>query len=597
MENILSVADRGELKAHLGTLTVDELKVRLGVIAPAKPKTIRKELLIDSLMSEFNVATLQRFYESMSGLEQAALQEALHHTRGMFDYRRFAAKYGTVPTVKARYGGAQELTAALQLFFYWVKGAGCESMPPALQKLMLPWVPAPVADTLQTLALPEPLTDGMHLAERELRALGELHALLGSLAQGKLSLSAKTGMPSLALLRTLSGQLEEYYPQQPCDDAQGAQHIKAFGWLQLLRAASWVDTREGRLSLNTAGRSILGLPLQEVARHLWSDWLSQGPLDEFSRIEAIKGQGGKGKAGLTRVVDRRLQCARALAQCPVGEWVEFADFSRFVLCAGFQFEITTDPWALYICDAHYGSLGYQGFDWDLMQGRYLRCLLLEYAATLGMIDLVYRSPQGALDDYQHTWGGQDLDCLSRYDGLFYFRLTQLGAYVLGLTPAYAAAQESSVTALSVAKDHRLVFTAAPQPAEGLLLEQHARMLSATVWQLSQDKILGLLEAGGDMQALRQFIEKRDPQPYLPPATERLLAQCEARAGAVKFAARVLLLTCQDGATAGEIASHPLFPAWAQAVGEAQLLIPEHKLAVFRDLLHSMGYGMPATQPD
>jgi hypothetical protein len=531
VENILSGADRGELKAHFGAMTVDELKMRLGVLAPAKPKVLRKELLIDSLMSELNAATLMSFYESLSGLEQAALQEALHHTRGKFDYRRFAAKYGTVPTVKTRYGGAQELSAPLQLFFYPVKGASCEAMPPALQQLMLPWLPAPIADTLHTLVLPAPLADGLQLAEREVGALSELRALLTGLAQGKLSLSAKTGMPSLALLRTLSAQLEEYYPQQPCEDAQGAQHIKAFGWLQLLRAASWVGAREGRLSLNVAGRSMLSLPLQEVAKQLWSDWLTQGPLDEFSRIETIKGQGGKGKAGLTRVADRRLQCARAFAQCPVGEWVDFATFSRFVLCAGFQFEITVDPWALYICDAHYGSLGYQGFDWNLMQGRYLRCLLLEYAATLGMVDLVYRSPQGALDDFQHTWGGQDLDCLSRYDGLVYFRLTPLGAYVLGLTPGYAAAEESAVTALSVRQDHRLAFTAVPQPAECLLLEQHAQMLSATVWQLSQDKILSLLEAGGDMQALREFIDRRDPQPYLPPATERLLTQCAARAGA------------------------------------------------------------------
>jgi hypothetical protein len=44
-------------------------------------------------------------------------------------------------------------------------------------------------------------------------------------------------------------------------------------------------------------------------------------LDEFNRIEAIKGQTGKGKGGLTAVAGRRAAIAAALRECPAHAWI------------------------------------------------------------------------------------------------------------------------------------------------------------------------------------------------------------------------------------------------------------------------------------
>ncbi|MGH3604645.1 MAG: hypothetical protein ACRDQI_11545 [Pseudonocardiaceae bacterium] len=72
-------------------------------------------------------------------------------------------------------------------------------------------------------------------------------------------------------------------------------------------------------------------------------------------------------------------------------------------------------WKLYLVDAHYGSLGYDGFHrWEILEGRYTLAVLFEYAGTLGLLDLDYVHPTGARDDFQDNWGGDDLDALSRY---------------------------------------------------------------------------------------------------------------------------------------------------------------------------------------
>jgi len=84
-----------------------------------------------------------------------------------------------------------------------------------------------------------------------------------------------------------------------------------------------------------------------------------------------------------------------------------------------------------------------------LQGRYTLCLLFEYAATLGLIYVAYIAPYYARSDYSSNWGGDQLEYLSRYDGLQYLRLTPLGAWCLGITEQYTAAEPEQGTVLRV----------------------------------------------------------------------------------------------------------------------------------------------------
>ncbi|MCU0782244.1 MAG: hypothetical protein MUF04_14250 [Akkermansiaceae bacterium] len=91
--------------------------------------------------------------------------------------------------------------------------------------------------------------------------------------------------------------------------------------------------------------------------------------------------------------------------------------------------MSPDPWKLYIDDRQYGALGFTGFGgWNVLQDRYRLYLLMEYAATLGLIDIAYGLPEQARP--VDNWG---MDCyawLSRYDGFSAFRVTALGQYCL-----------------------------------------------------------------------------------------------------------------------------------------------------------------------
>ena len=41
--------------------------------------------------------------------------------------------------------------------------------------------------------------------------------------------------------------------------------------------------------------------------------------------------------------------------------------------------------------------------WEILQARYALCVLFEYAATLGLIDVAYVPPADAREDFRRLW--------------------------------------------------------------------------------------------------------------------------------------------------------------------------------------------------
>jgi hypothetical protein len=197
-----------------------------------------------------------------------------------------------------------------------------------------------------------------------------------------------------------------------------------------------VSRREGatgvRLELTPRGRAVLAGPSYADLAALWDRWLRSVSTDELSRVEAIKGQ--RKPSTLTPAVRRRAAVAAALGTLEPGAWTDIDELfgllrtQRPPLMAA---RSLLTLWRLYIADSYYGSLGHAGpRAWDILEGRYALCVLFEYAATAGLIDVAYADPRGARDDYRALWGADQYAYLSRYDGLLAVRVNELGAAIL-----------------------------------------------------------------------------------------------------------------------------------------------------------------------
>jgi hypothetical protein len=289
-------------------------------------------------------------------------------------------------------------------------------------------------------------------------ALSNLVGVLGLAADAQLRCSAATRCPWVSTVKLVEDVLVagDYYDV--------GQPIAAFAWPLLILTGGLAVLARGddpprpprealargddephslprprlegatgvRLELTPRGRAVLAGPSYADLGALWDRWLRSVSTDELSRVEAIKGQ--RRPSTLTPAVRRRAAVAAALGMLEPGAWTDIDELfgllrtQRPPLMAA---RSLLALWRLYIADSYYGSLGHAGPRvWDILEGRYALCVLFEYAATAGLIDVAYADPRGARDDYRALWGADQYAYLSRYDGLLAVRVNELGAAIL-----------------------------------------------------------------------------------------------------------------------------------------------------------------------
>ena len=605
------------LSAALQSLTTDVLKTLMDRLSTPKPRPTRKAQMIDAIKGRLSGDSLRRLWDGLDEIRKSAVSEVLHGPEGWFNPDQFKAKYGTLPSDLTAI--APRGSVPLRLFLYPEDRYGSPLVIPSdLAKRLRAFVPPPAEPALAARdALPEaieqrvpgyvpegetPKLRQVELQRRDMERSAplDLFTVMRLVDRGRVAVSATTRRPSAAAMQRIAEVLDggDFYDaaaKKKERSAQVAGPIKAFAWPLLLQAAKLAEPRGSKLALTKAGHAALGKPPAETLRRLWERWMKTTLLDEFNRIDDIKGQHrGKGRHAMTAAVNRRPVIVEALEACPVGRWVDFDEFSRFMQASLLDFSVTRDPWRLYIADSQYGSLGYAGYhEWSILQGRYLFCLLFEYAATLGLIDVAYVDPKDARSDFQHMWGADDLEFLSRYDGLQLFRLNPLGAYCLGIAETYESSVPAARTSLTVFPDRRLHAGAPLPPEERTLLETWANAESDDVWRLDRDRTLAAIEGGRAVDELREFLAARDDQP-LPETVEGFLRDVERRARALKTQGTALLLECADTGVADRLASDESTAKLCLRAGERHLVVRTQSEEAFRKAVRALGYGMPLT---
>jgi hypothetical protein len=417
-------------------------------------------------------------------------------------------------------------------------------------------------------------------------ALANLPAVLRLCQDGKLRCSATTRRPSAATVRAVADVLVggDFYP----DDA-----IAAFAWPLLLQAGGLARLDGTRLTLTPAGRKALGRPAHEAVRTIWERWPRHAPLDEFSRIEQIKGQ--KAAAALSAAGPRRQAAVAALRHCPPGVRIGVDDLFDAICRKGPQLSMARSErglWKLYIVDPEYGSLGYDGHhDFPVVEGRYLLAVLFEYAATLGLLDVEYVPADGARDDFRHMWGADWLPALSRYDGLLAVRLTALGAYATGQTSTYQpSAPAVPERGLQVLPNLDVVALADLPAAERLLLDAFARRSGDRVWTLSQAGLLAAVARGRTTDELVAFLADRAAH-GLPPAVRTLIEDVDRRRSQLRDLGLRRVVECADAQVATLLATDRSLRGLCTRIGERHLLIDPDGEAKARSALLRLGYPL------
>lgn len=621
---IPALPDLPTVERYLNGLNVDDLKWYGAAVARHLPT--RKGDLVRLLHRVLtDPAQIRQLWEQCTAVQQRVVAEVVHTLAGRYDTDRVEAKCpgASAPTNPRRYDGfgiifgsgprKKEATPYDLLFAYsYDQGT---FIPRDLVVLLKEIVPAPPPPAMRSQDEPPRLAETgnqqvpvpeIMMSATESAVVHDLAATLSLIHEGKVSVSASTRMPSLTTLRHLRPRLllGDYFPDQEYERAEDA--IRPLALIMLVQAAKWAapGASSSKLELTKSGQALLGAQLGAThIREVWQRWLKSDLLDELSRVRAIKGQQSKG-VRLTKPAERREKLLTVLRACPVGRWVEFDEFLRYMRAEG-ELPAVERIGSSGLAVAAYADFGWSGYGypryWDVVIGSYLRAVLWEYAATLGLIEIAYTRPEETPHDFGKLYGLDEYGgYLSRYDGLVGLRLTNLGAYVLGLTteytpPAVVSAEEAPL--LQVLPNLDIVITDASRVTalERSFLERIGIPESQNVYRLSRDHVLEATQHGLSVEQITAFLAAKSgvAENELPQTVRVFFQDLQQRRGALRESGKLLLLEADDPYLLTELAHSSALRAMVKLAtidGRTVLLVPEDRETAVRRHLRKLGYA-------
>jgi hypothetical protein len=598
----------------------DELQKRIRLLDVSardcpKRKADRVEYLRGYLLStglHFQIA-------QMSEAEQTMVADVVHNQSGYVDQARLLARYGSIPSgyLQAQpgywsqwYGQSKpkSVKSLLGLIFYR------QCIPVELRDRLKKLLPRPEQDRVTVTgsdALPTTVEGSSDSGElpvyrrnMELAAHQDLYTVLRLIDQGGISVSEKTHVASAASMNRISAELYEgdFFAEddEDMDDVyrDKLSPMRAYAWPLIVQAGGLAKRTGNKLQLSAKGRKVLQrkIPFEVAIAALYQSWRDKGKIDEFRRINRIKGQTRRGRghkgSGMTPPQERRHALEFQLQSGPAGEWMQVDEWFRYMQSSEEKIEITENPWALYLLDAEYGSLGYGGYhNFPILQGRYILVYLFEYLATLGMIDVAYSAPHGVRSDYHGNWGADQYVYLSRYDGLGWFRLNALGAFSLEMADEYRLQVPKMPPLLQATDELEFMLLRTPEPHERILLEQFAT-ISKDHLRLDAVRALLAIEQGGALVDLISLL-RQQADSKLPVEVEDLLDDLKTRTTSIRDAGGARIIECASEALARLVAESVETGKYCFYAGGGRIVVMENSWRNFRNGLRKVGYVLSA----
>ena len=541
---------------------------------------------------------LKFHFGRLSDIEKAAVQEAIFSPEGELDSIKFKAKYQQ----EAPIGRSLEWRSNGYLVDLFIVN---RHVPDDLGNLIIEFIKKPEKDCINySDELPKSIHLDIHekTVDRDLNvrntaaaAINNLETILRLVEGGKIKVSGKTGRPTLAAQKKLAKLLQEGDWYEEGDILGGIGHIQAFAWPVLLQGGGLAKADGSTLKLTNKGKKALKGNFPQIIKEAWGRWHNTKFLDEFSRVDKIKGQKSSRGRTLFAAHTRRPVLYDGLSLCTPGKWLTVKEWVRAMNSEGLDFEVVRYAWKLHVGNSRYGRLDEYG-DLTMVKARYVLAFLFEYAATLGIIDVAYIPPDGALPDYP-TWDWDwDLDkdnFLSRYDGLIYIRLNSLGAFAMEITDVYETEPTETRAVFTVLPNHDVVVTDAQalSPADKLFLEKICQKKSSALWILTTSTLLEASQNGTRIEEIKTFLKSRSAQP-IPGTVTTLLNDAKKRSTGLEYAGRTHLIKCKDTVLQKLVSSDAKLSKLCRPAGNKHVVIMPGKEKQFMTALVRLGYIVP-----
>jgi len=585
-----------DVVSSVGLPALKNLRTRLGI---GKGLSRKEELA--RVVANYLKDNVGYVLNRLTPIEKKLVAEVAHSSNG-YDPEVFRAKYsGWIPS-NPSYSSSSN-ACLTWLFFRYSEQVGYV-MPPSLASQVRQLLPQPpkaqvsVRDEIPT-EIPDKEfgTRAVHVHKGSETSLIELKKVLALAHAGKLRVAEKSSRPTPATEKAIGSVLvasdfDLEIPRELAEeyrDSERAGGVRSHGWAVLVQQCGWCKRKGTNLVLTEAGNRMLTKGRIEDFSDGLERFILDDDFDELRRVNHLRGQTGRAKRYMTRPSGRRSALFKSMSGWPLEKWISIEEVYRFIRASGNEFDTCREPMCLYFGSSQYGYVT-DGSGVDL---QYLRAVLLESLATLGLVDVAYVFPHDLWPDFREEWGTSEDSFTSRYDGLLYVRLNRLGEYCLGLTETYETQEPKKKGLFKVLPNHEIVALNHHElPAMVThMLESMAAHTSEFVWRIDRGAILESLASGGSIGDLQDFLETYAGD-GVPDQVSTYLADIARKAQACKSKEDAIIIDLTDEESAAEIASHSKTSKICQLVGSTSLVVRKKNLKALQNALKKMGYILP-----
>jgi len=529
---------------------------------------------------------LHALWAQLDDLSRLAVAEA-YHNDGEFVVGAFLARYGRLPNSykKYDYGIYHRHDKVLFDLFIWENHIP-DDMLPLLASIV------PPVDPFRLTGLPTP-PDSVLLEKRRLEpivklteqaGLNDLPVYLRLVENGELSFSVTSNRLTGGGARKLLANLLDGDFVPPPDKWRVNDLIRPNG-LDIFARASGLRTEAGMLT--PAGREYLRRRDPELLLGAFETWAQSNLFDELLRLDGLK----RLRAAATQrtpPAPRRAAIIEALSWCPTDVWIEVKEFCRALQIWHFDFNLEkpgiSNLKAEYL---NFYSINEPTY-WEYVKIPYVKAVLWEYLGALGALDLLFVPEELAAVQVVNYAPPMTI---SRYDGLLYFRINRLGAFLLGQADTFEAAPLSETVLCRIDADGAMT---APEPDRllpnvRLQLEQLAAPLSPTRYQLDNQRILDALAIGQQPEEMLAFLAELQGGEPVDTAVATRIQQLADNAREFTRGAKALIINVRRPELVTMALADPVLGKFSRQVDARTLVIPAHGEKRFRERLKELEY--------
>ena len=285
--------------------------------------------------------------------------------------------------------------------------------------------------------------------------------------------------------------------------------------------------KDGEVKPGARALKLLAKPQHLLAKQLFEDYTRKNNIYETHYITYISLFDGDSWIDWREC---REPIIKLLKTCPAGAWIDFKDFEKYAAVFHGDFFRRLLNCAVFV----QGFTGFYGSytpDWDECDAFVIR-MILTFLGTMGVLDLAFSESVPRFKEAKND------TCV----GVTGFRITPLGAWLLGLTDIYDAKQSHAALeeegGLIVQPDHTVLITGMKariehEPPLSKYLTKSSSDENAVVYKIDFPSIVRAFNQGIAPKEVQAYLQKASTKP-LPANVIRSLEDWQAKAGRVRI---------------------------------------------------------------